>query len=386
MKREINVWLLSLVSLLNDISSKIVFPLLPLFIVSLGGGGIVIGLVSGLSEAIAASFTMLSGYWSDKWKKRKVFVVVGYIISTVSRFGLAFSKLVGQILIFRSVERLGKGIREAPRDALLASAVKKRKRGKYFGIHRAFDSGGAIIGSILALVFFWFWGWEFKELFMLAGVIGLFSLLPLILVKERKEIKKKLNLKVGWKQLNKQLKWFFFISGLFALGNFSYMFFVLKVQDFMTGSLIIGGPIIFYIIYELAYTLFSVPAGILSDKIGRGKVLMLGYGMFVFVCLGFMFLSSIWQFVILFVLYGLMYAFVNATERAYISDLSSEEIRGTALGTYYLFTSLAVLPGGLMAGLLWDANKNLTFGYGLVIALLVVGMFWLHRKKKNKKK
>lgn len=382
MKKEKNVLLLGLVSLINDTSSKILAPLLPLFIASLGGGGMAIGLVSGVSEAVAALFKMISGYWSDKLRKRRGFVFCGYLTSALAKIGIAFSALWGHVLVLKSVDRLGKGLRAASRDAILAGSVKKNKRGRYFGIHRAFDSGGAILGSILALVLFWHLGMSFKSLFILAGVIGLFSVLPIFFVKEKK-VKQKENVefKIRWKDASRELKVFFIVATLFALGNFSYMFFMLKVQDFFSDSLFIAGPLIFYIIYQISYSSLSVPAGILGDGIGRKNVLLFGYGLFVLICVGFMFSEKFWHFIILFLLYGLMYAFVNATERAYVSDLALEKVRGTALGTYYMFTSLSVLPGGLIAGLLWDVNKIFTFGFGAVTGLIVVILFMLIRRK-----
>ncbi|MBU1111168.1 MAG: MFS transporter [archaeon] len=378
MKKEKNVLLLGLVSFINDTSSKIIEPLLPLFIASLGGGGIAIGLISGLSESVAAIFKMLSGYWGDKLQKRKGFVFGGYLTSALAKFGLAFSTVWGLVLALKSVERLGKGLRSAPRDAILASSVDKEKRGKYFGIHRAFDSGGSVLGSLLALLLFWYLGMSFKMLFIIAGILGIFSVLPVLFVKEKKVVpEQKFSFKVGWKEMNKELKWFFIISAMFALANFSYMFFVLRVQDFFTGSLLVGGPLLFYIIYQVSYTVMAVPAGFLSDRIGRRKVLMLGYGSFILVCLGFIFFDKFWHFIIMFLLYGLMYALVNSTERAYVSDLAPRNIRGTALGTYYLFTSLAVLPGGLIAGLLWDLSKIYTFSYGIALGVIVLFLFWV---------
>ncbi|PIZ50751.1 MFS transporter [Candidatus Woesearchaeota archaeon CG_4_10_14_0_2_um_filter_33_13] len=376
-----NVWLLGLVSLINDTSSKLIEPLLPLFIVSLGGGGTALGLISGVSDSVAALFEMLSGYWSDKIKKQKVFVTGGYLTSAISKLGLAFSTGWGYILGLKSIERIGKGIRAAPRDALLASSTKKSVRGRYFGIHRAFDSGGSVLGSILALILFWGLGLNFETLFIVAGLLGIFSITPLFFVKEKKATTTKKIFKLKWHGVDKRLKWFFVTSGLFSLANFSYMFFVLKVQDFLTGSLFIAGPLMLYILYQISYTAFSVPAGILSDKLGRKNMLIIGYALFVLVCIGFMFLNNLILSIVLFILYGIMYAFVNATERAYVSDLSSEKMRGTALGTYYLFTSLALLPGGVISGLLWNLNKTYTFLFGAGVALITLILFTVVSRK-----
>ena len=367
-----NIILLGAVSFLNDIASKIILPILPLFIKEIGGGGIAIGLVSGVGESIASLFKMLAGFLSDKFGKRKPFGFIGYLISAISKLFFAFTHSWPQVLFLRSCERFGKGIRSAPRDAILAVSSPKEKRGENFGIHRAMDSGGAVLGAIIAFVLFWYMGFGFRKIFLVAGIFAFLALLPLIFVKEKKQESKEISLKIGLKNLPKNLRIFIIIATLFALGNFSYMFFVLKSQDYFSGKFAIGIPILLYILYNTSYTLFAVPAGILSDKIGRRKVLLLGYALFGLVCLGFVFAKSITMFVLLFIIFGLNYALVNANQRAFVSDLSKEDFRGTALGTFHMAISLATLPAGLIAGVLFDLNPVFPFIYGTIISLLTV--------------
>jgi MFS family permease len=380
-----NIVLLGLVSFINDTASDMILPILPLFISDIGGTGLAIGLISGLGESVASLLKMFSGYWSDRIKKRKPFVFFGYFIASIAKFLFAFAKTWPHVLILKVAERFGKGLRTAPRDALIAASTEKKDRGKGFGFHRAMDSGGAVLGSILAFILFWYLGFNFRTIFLAAGILSFFSLVPLIFVKEKKqegierkeEKKEAMNLKIGLKNLPLSLKLFIIIATLFALGNFSYMFFVLRSQLFFQEKFAIGVPIFLYILYNISYTLFAYPAGILSDKIGRRYVLIAGYALFGFVCLGFIFSTSLLLFVILFILFGLNYALVNATERAFVSDLSKEKFRGTALGTFHMAISLAALPSGLIAGFLWDINPKCTFIYGTSISLVVMVLFFI---------
>jgi len=179
-----NIYLLGLVSFINDTGSKMILPILPLFINSLGGSGLVIGLVGGLGETIAALLKVFAGHLSDKVGKRKPFVFFGYGIAAIAKLLLAIATIWPHVLILRSVERLGKGVRQPARDALLAASTTKKTRGKGFGIHRAFDSGGAILGSSLALILFWSFNFNFKQIFIFAGIISLLSLLPAFFIRE----------------------------------------------------------------------------------------------------------------------------------------------------------------------------------------------------------
>ncbi|MDD5455308.1 MAG: MFS transporter [Candidatus Ratteibacteria bacterium] len=370
-----NVWWLGIVSFINDTASDMILAVLPLFIKDIGGAGIAVGIISGFGESIASLFKMFAGFWSDKLGKRKPFVFFGYGLSSFCKFLFTYVTIWPQLLVLRSFERLGKGMRSAPRDAILAASTDKKTRGKWFGIHRAFDSGGSVLGAIVALVLFWYFKFDFKSIFFLAGVISFVSLIPLFFVQEKRMERVTATLKFGLKSLPLPLKFFIAIATLFALGNFSYMFFVLKSQPYFTGRFGIAMPIILYIIYNISFTFFAVPSGMLSDKIGRKTVLFIGYGLFGLVCLGFIFAKSLISLVILFLLFGLNYALVESNERAFVSDLAPEAIRGTALGTFHMLISFVALPGGFIAGYLWDISTTYTFIYGAIISLLVISSF-----------
>jgi len=369
-----NVLLLGIVSFLNDISSEMIMPILPMFIKALGGTGLIVGLIGGLRDSISSILKVFAGYWSDKSGKRKVFVSSGYLISAFFKLFLAFSKIWQHILVFAGLERIGKGLRTAARDAIIADSMPK-ERGKGFGIHRAMDTSGAIIGSIIVFLLFWFFKFSFKPIILIAAALAFLSLIPLYFVKARKREPQDINLKIGLKGLPRRLKLFIFVSGVFALANFSYMFFVLRAQEFFKGKLSVGVPILLYALFNIFYAAFAVPFGRLSDKIGREKVIVFGYLLFSLTSLGFAFFNSLAAFIILFALYGIVYAIVDGNQRAYVSDLSSEKLRATALGTFHTMIGLVALPANLTAGFLWQINASVLFIFGAVIGIISVALF-----------
>ncbi len=378
---SINIILLGIVSFLNDLSSEMIMPILPMFITALGGSGLVIGLIGGLRDSIASILKVFCGYFSDKTGKRKIFVFSGYLTSSFFKLFLAFSKTWQHILIFAGLERVGKGLRTAPRDAIIADSMPK-ERGKGFGIHRALDTFGAILGSIVVFLLFWFLGFGFNLIIFIAAIIALISLIPLHFVRERKKEPQKITLKISIKAFPQPLKLFIFISGIFALANFSYMFFILKAQEYFSGKLSIGIPILLYVLFNIFYAVFAIPFGSLSDKIGRKKVIIFGYFLFSLTSLGFALFNSLSAFIILFAFYGIVYAIIDGNQRAYVSDLSSEKLRATALGTFHTVMGLVTLPASLIAGFLWQINPNITFIYGSIISIISVILFIIFSKNR----
>jgi MFS family permease len=370
-----NVILLSVVSFLNDLSSEMIMPILPMFLQSLGASGQLIGLVGGLRDSFSSILKVACGYWSDKTGKRKVFVYWGYAVSTVFKLLLAFSKMWPSAVVFASLERTGKGLRTAARDAIIADSATA-KRGKGFGIHRGLDTIGAVLGSATAFVLLWFGGFQFPAIIFIAGIIGIASLPPLRFVREPEIQKQNVRLKIGLATLPRPLKLFILVAGIFALGNFSYMFFVMRTQHLFTGRLSTAAPVLLYVLFNIFYSALAIPLGSLSDKIGRQAVIIFGFGLFAVVSFGFAFCNSLWLFVVLFSLYGVVFAAVDGTERAFVSDLAGTGFKATALGTFHTVTGLVAFPASLAAGFLWEhISPVATFIFGSAAALVAVIVF-----------
>jgi len=366
---SINIILLGIVSFLNDASSEMITPILPLFIMSLGGTGVILGLIGGLRDSISSLLKVICGYWSDKTGKRKIFVFSGYITSAVFKLLLSFSTIWQHVLLFSGLERVGKGIRTAPRDAIIADSMPE-KRGKGFGIHRALDTAGAILGSILAFILIWYGALSFNIIILIAACIAFFSFIPLLFVKEIKREKQDITFKISIKMIPKPLKLFLIVSIVFSLSNFSYMFFISKTQTLFPKEMTIAGPIMLYILFNIFYAGLAIPFGLLSDKIGRKKVLLIGYLLFSVTMAGFALFSSIPMFIVLFALYGIVYAIVDGNQRAFVSDLSPENLRSTSLGIYHTLVGLVALPSSIIAGLIWDIiSPEMTFVFGMFFSL-----------------
>jgi len=371
-----NIILLSAVSFFNDLSSEIIMPILPMFLQSLGATGEIIGLVGGLRESISSILKVVCGYWSDKTGKRKVFVYAGYATSTLFKVLLAFSRVWQSAVAFSSLERVGKGLRTAARDAIIAESITTQ-RGKAFGVHRAVETVGAILGAFAAFMLFWFFGMKFGSIIFVAAVAGVASLIPLYFVRETgSPPRQNVAIKLGIGTLPGPLRLFIVIAGIFALGEFSYMFFVMRVQHFFEGRLAVAAPILLYVLFNIFYSALAVPFGIISDKIGRVKVIMFGYLMFSVTSVGFIFADSLWVFVLLFAIYGVMFAAIDGNQRAFVSDLAGQNLKATALGTFHTVTGFAALPAGLIAGFLWEnISPAATFIYGGVLSSAAVCLF-----------
>ncbi len=385
----LNIFLLGLVSLLNDFSSELVAPLLPLFIASLGGTGITIGIIGGLMMGLPSLLKVVSGYFSDKIRNRRKFIFWGYFTSEFFKLMLFFAKSASGVMIFMGFNKLGKGIREAPRDALISESMPQNK-GKAFGIQRAFDVTGAILGSLTLLAIVLFFGisttdeFFFRTILLFSAIVGFISLIPLFFLREVKNVKKQKKIKTLYVSLNElpfKLKFFLFISGIFALANFSYMFFILRAQNiFGIEGDGLAVTLALYVLFNIFYSSMAIPFGKLFDRIGRRIVMVRGYLLFSVVCLGFLLFNSILAYSILFILYGLVYAMVVGNQNAFVSDLSSPETRATAIGFFQTVIGICAIVSGIVAGLLYDLSSNFTFIYGFSLSLLSVVLFWVFGK------
>jgi MFS family permease len=374
--------LLGLASFFTDLSSELIIPILPLFIVSLGGTGLIVGLIGGLSDAAISVFKVFSGYWSDRMGKRKSLIIFGYSFSAAAKFLMALASSWWHILILRPLERIGKGIREPPRDALAAEITKKKIYGKIFGALRVMDILGAVVGSTLVFFMLYSWKMGFSTIFLIAGLISALSVISLLFVNDQKRKKLKINLMMGLKKLPKNFRTYLVIATVFAIADFSYMFFILRAKDFFVSYAI---PVALYIVFNLFYSGFALPLGILSDKIGRKKVLIYGYLMFVLSCLSFIFADSLGSFIFSFALYGLAYAFIVGNEIAFAADMAPKKEIGTALGTFHTSIAAATLPASIIAGLLWQYVSHIApFIFGALIAVLAIVLFITRRNLDGK--
>jgi len=360
------IYLLGLVSLLNDTSSEIIMSVLPFYLASLGGTGIAIGFIGGLEESARSFISYFAGKLSDKIKKRLIFVSLGYSISSISKLFLYFAGSWILVLILRVIDRVGKAIRNPARDAMIASVSSKNNLGISFGIHRAMDTSGAILGSLLALIIYWIFNLKLSYIILIGAFISFISLIPLLWVKEKdSEQVSKENFSSGWSLV-------FLVSILpiiiYSLANFTYMFFLLKVSKEYTEKLAIGIPLLMYLIFNIIYSIFSIPSGYFSDKIGKRKIIGIGYFIYALCCLGFITFSSLSWFILLFCLYGLVFAIVEGNQRAYISEISAKEKYGSSLGIYYMTTGFSSLLGSVIAGILWSFNPSFPFFYGTILS------------------
>lgn len=374
-----NVWHLGASSLFNDLGSEMITPLLPFYITTLGGGGIAVGLLSGLREGLSGVFKIFGGWFSEKTGRRKPFIFAGYFLSIIFRFFLIFVKSWQGIIALISMERSGK-LRDAPRDALIADSVKKK--GKSFGLHQMLDTSGGILGTILVIFLLLKFQLEIKTIILLAAMISIPSLIPILFVKEVKFKPSKRSLISGIRKLDPKLKYFTFVTAIFTLANFGlYMFLLLRAKD-ITGNIIT--PLILYIIFSIFYAFFVIPFGILSDKIGRKKVLLGGYILLFFVSLSFIYFSGLSFLVMAFAIYGLVYAITQSNQRAFAADLAGK-MKGTAIGTYHSIVGLAHIPAGLIAGYLWNINYSVMFAYISIMTIISSILLLFVKEKKEAK-
>jgi len=376
-----NVIILGVVSLLTDLSGQMVFPLLPLYITSvLGGGAIAVGAIEGAAEATASLLKVVSGYWSDKIKKRKPFVFFGYSLSAAMKPVLAYAGSWFAVLGIRIADRAGKGLRDAPRDAIITESNDQANLGKAYGFHRAMDGLGSVGGAALAFFLLPLFG--FVNLFKLAIIPGIISVAIISFVREperHESAKKKISLKIGFGGLTKELKLFILISTIFTLGNYNYAFLMLRAKD---GGLNNEKVIMLYAMFYLIYTLLSMKAGSLSDKFGRKPIILAGYAIFSVLSFGLYLFSGMAYTIISFILFGIFFALIDGAQRAFVSDLSPAELKGTALGTFHAFTGLAALPAGLIAGGLWSrVNPGATFLSGTIVGVSSLVLFSLALRK-----
>ena len=377
-----NVFVLGLVSFFNDVASEMIYPLVPIFLTSVLGAPVaIVGLIEGIAESTASVLKVVSGWLSDKLQKRKPFVVAGYSFSAISKILLSLAFSWPFVLFARFIDRFGKGMRTSSRDALIAESSDNSTRGRSFGFHRAFDTLGAAVGPLIALLAIHFLDNNFRLIFFLAFIpacIGI--LLLLFFVKERKkEANLSPALNLSWRNLDPSFKIFLLISFVFALGNSSDAFLILRAQNLGLSVILV---VALYVLFNFTYAIFSMPAGIISDKVGPKKVLLTGFLLFSAVYLFFGLTHSSLFLWLLFPFYGMYMALTEGVGKAYISNLVPQEKTGTAFGVYQTTIGLCTFFASLIAGLLWTyIGVSAPFIFGSLMAVISAFLFVVLEKK-----
>ena len=361
-----NVFALSLVSLLNDTSSDIIYPLLPAFLaLTLGASPMIIGVIEGLAESVAAFLKLFSGYLSDKFDSRKLPVFLGYSLASITRPLLAFVGSWQQVLFVRVADRAGKGIRGAPRDAIIAASVPEEKRGLAFGFNRAADHTGAVIGPIIAFFLLSYFAAdasnptarEYQQVFLFASipvVIGLFVIVFFVKENKQKKPEEEISatpIKLSLKEFDGNFKRFLIVIALFTLSNSTDAFLLLRAEQAGIAPAVL--PLLWMALH-LSKVFSSLIFGDLSDKVGRKALIFSGWIIYALVYAGFAFVSSAWQAWALFLIYGIYFGLTEGVEKALVADLVPKEKRGTAYGFYNLAFSITVLPASIIFGALYS--------------------------------
>jgi len=372
-----NVLALSAVSLLNDTSSEIIYPLLPTFLaLTLGASPFAIGLIEGIAESVASLLKLFSGYVSDKFGNRKLPVFIGYAFAALTRPFLSFVTTWPQVLMVRTADRVGKGIRGSPRDALIASSTPVERRGFAFGFNRAADNMGAVLGPIIAFLLLYFiavnhenpTAREYQQVFLYASIPVVFGLLAIVFFVHEREADKPANgsqepIKLSLKGFDSTFKWYLGVLALFTLSNSTDAFLLLRAQQ--AG---IDPPLLplLWMVLNVSKVLSSLVFGHMSDRVGRRVLIVSGWAVYALVYAGFAFVNSPWQAWTLFVIYGTYFGLTEGNEKALVADMVGDEKRGTAFGFYNLAYGITVLPASILFGLVWTK-------YGASYAFLASG-------------
>jgi MFS family permease len=372
-----NVFVAGLVSFFMDVSSEMIYPLVPLFLANvLGVNKSVIGLIEGIAESTASLLKVFSGWFSDRIGNRKWLMAAGYGISTLSRPIVALATGWQHVMGSRFMDRFGKGVRTAPRDAIIAESSEKTHLGRAFGFHRSMDTMGAVVGPAIAFFLLGIFSNNYRIVFWLSMIPGVIAVLLIIFfIKEKKKVfpayeeRPKLTLKhFDWR-----FKFFVAIATIFAIGNSSDVFLILRAQQIGISTVMI--PVV-YLLFNLVYSISAIPAGIAADKFGRKRVILLGFVLFAILYYGFAVArdtSAIWA---LFAFYGLFMGLTEGIQKAFLATIIPQDFKATAFGIYNTAVGLAMFPASFIGGWLWDhVSPSATFFFGAITASLSTILF-----------
>ena len=384
----LNVILLGLVSFFADISSEMVYPLIPLYLSSrFGATPLLVGFIEGIAESLASLLKVFSGYLTDRTQKKKPIAFLGYSTGLIYKLALIFANSWIAILGARVIDRVGKGIRTTPRDVMVAESAQKDRTGTAFGVHKAMDMAGSALGILIAyfLVKNSLGNTNYPFIFLISMIPAGLSLVMFFFIKEQKhhQIKKREPFWKHFKTLPTSLKWYLLVVFLFTLGNSSNTFLLLKAKNIGFSE---ANVIFLYFLYNISASLLAIPAGRRSDQIGRKPVLIAAYVVFALVYFGFAVVSRSEVMVGLFILYGVYTALITGVERAYISEIAPQELRGTLLGLHGTIIGLTLFPASMIAGVLWTmmgASAPFIFGGSLALAAALTLGFVMKDNRKE---
>lgn len=380
-----NVFFVGLTSFFTDTSIKMIYSVMPLFLLSIGASKTSISIIEGIAESTASLFKAFSGYWSDRIGKNKPFMIIGYGITALVTPLYAFVRIPIQVLFLRFFERIGKGLRTAPRDSLISSSAKHNEAGKNFGFHKAMDNSGAIVGPLAAFVLLYLFPLNYTNIFLIATIPAILGVLSIIIfIKEAKSKNTVNNHRFHLKQLPRKFYFFLAIIFVFTLGNSADALLLVKTTE--TGIDKAYIPFV-YMIFNVVSVFLAIPIGKISDKIGREILIIIGFLIYAIVYFLFGRFNSISIFVFLFILYGVYSALTDTSQKAMISDIVSKDLKGTGFGLYHAVLGITLLPASLIAGLLYDkVNSNAPFYFGSAMALMatiLMIVFVFIEKRKN---
>jgi MFS family permease len=372
---------LGVVSLLTDVSSEMIFSVFAIFFTTIAGGSsALLGFVEGFADFSASSLDALAGWLSDRSGRRKGLAIVGYGFSTLAKVILLVGNSVAVLSVFRVTERFGKSFRGPPRDAWLSAIAAKEIRGFSFGVHKALDKAGAVAGPLIA---YWLLSARgesaasYRLLFWVALGPAVLAVLVLCLIKDRQSpTRVRENIFAAWKTLSPAFKRYLFAAAIFSLAYFSFGFLLLRAKDI---GFTAKDVVLLYALFNVAFVIAAPFIGKLGDRIGRVRIVALGYLVYLAMSLGFVFATAKWQIVVLFILYGIFYSIDESQSKAYIADVEPER-RATAIGVYNFVTGAIYLPASLIAGALWAVRPGLVFMLAAGLSLAALGSFVFLRR------
>lgn len=374
-----DIFKLGWVSFLTDLSSEMIFSVFAVFFTTVAGASAaLLGLIEGLADLSASSLNYIAGRLSDRGGKRKAFVMAGYGFSTLAKTILLISSSVVGLGLFRVIERLGKGFRGPPRDAWLSAIAPQKTRGYAFGVHKAMDKAGAVLGPLVAYALLSWLGESpeaYRTLFWVACVPAVLSIVVLAFVKDQPgESQARESITQNWHLLNAGFKRFLIPAGIFALAYFSLGFLLLKAHDVGFSATQV---VLLYALFNATCVIAAPLAGMLGDRLGRSRIVLLGYAVYGAINLGLVFASSRWEIIVAFAFYGVFYAIEDSQSKALIADLEQDR-RATAIGVYNGVTGMLYLPASLIAGALWTVAPALAFGLAAALSMVAIAaLVWL---------